>query len=178
MRGRPSIYAFSGILGVHISGDVVENQMLQIVGDCPICDGPRTRRFCILLNDRTLWKTVVRGPSFFEGTANKIILHYVVSQWITNYRCSRSDVRRRVQVHCCSFCSEALCHSGPRCSVILSVSEESGAVSRHRAPSGTPDPSLMLRMTMDAQDDNALSSDSSLRLAAASMETESRLRLW
>lgn len=31
---------------------------------------------------------------------------------------------------------------------------------------------------MDAQDDNALSSDSSLRLAAASMETESRLRLW
>ena len=39
-----------------------------------------------------------------------------------------------------------------------------GAATGNR--SGVPDPSLTLRMTMDAQDDNALSSDPSLRLAA------------
>ena len=95
MRGRHSIYAFIGILGVHISGDVVENQMLQII--------------------------VVRGPMSTEE------------------------------------CRYIVVHSVRKHSVILSVSEESGAGSRHRAPSGTPDPSLTLRMTMDAQDDNGRS---------------------
>ena len=53
-------------------------------------------------------------------------------------------------------CRYIVVHSVRKHSVILGlgalsfVSEESGAVSRHRAPSGTPDPSLMLRMTMDA----------------------------
>ena len=42
MRGRPSIYAFIGILGVHISGDVVENQMLQII----VVRGPMSAEEC------------------------------------------------------------------------------------------------------------------------------------
>ena len=42
MRSRPSIYAFIGILGVHISGDVVENQMLQII----VVRGPMSTEEC------------------------------------------------------------------------------------------------------------------------------------
>ena len=52
--------------------------------------GPRTRYFRIFLNDNRLQKPIVRGPYFFEGTANKVILHYIVSQWITKSCCSRS----------------------------------------------------------------------------------------
>ena len=44
--------------------------------------GPRTSLICILLKYRLLQKSIVRGPHFFEGTANKVILHYIVPQGI------------------------------------------------------------------------------------------------
>ena len=56
-------------------------------------NGPRTSQICILLKYRLLQKSIVRGPHFFEGTTNKVILHYVVSQWITKSCCSRSVER-------------------------------------------------------------------------------------
>ena len=56
--------------------------------------GPRTSQICILLKYRLLQNIVVRGPHFFEGTANRVILHCVVSQRITKNRCSRSAYRR------------------------------------------------------------------------------------
>jgi hypothetical protein len=38
---------------------------------------------CILLKYKLLQKSIVRGPCFFEGTTNKVILHYIVPQGIT-----------------------------------------------------------------------------------------------
>lgn len=52
--------------------------------------GPRTRDFCILLKNRLLQKTDVRGPPKKVGTANKANLHCIVDQPITKYTCSRS----------------------------------------------------------------------------------------
>ena len=49
----------------------------------PAAYGPRTRYFRISLNINVLQKSVVRGPHFFEGTANKVVLYCVVFQWIT-----------------------------------------------------------------------------------------------
>ena len=69
MRGRPSIYVFSGIIRAHISG-------------------------MRLLKYRVLQKIDVRGPHFSEGTTNKVISHSAVSQRIMKSRCSRSVVRR------------------------------------------------------------------------------------
>ena len=141
MRGRSLVYAFSGIIGEHIS--------FGITGGCPMCTGPRTggcsrsfaslrmtkdaqddnalsrilhsvygdkvaassmttrgrlrsgrdggprtSQICILLKYRLLQNIVVRGPHFFEGTANRVILHCIVSQRITKNRCSRSAYRR------------------------------------------------------------------------------------
>ena len=48
-----------------------------------MCEGPRTRHFRIFLNDRVLEKSVVRGPLGKVGTTNKVVLHCIVSQWIT-----------------------------------------------------------------------------------------------
>ena len=52
--------------------------------------GPRTRDFCILLKNRLLQKTDVRGPPQKVGTANKANLHCIVDQPITKYTRSRS----------------------------------------------------------------------------------------
>ena len=49
----------------------------------PAAYGPRTRYFRISLNINVLQKSLVRGPHFFEGTANKVVLYCVVFQWIT-----------------------------------------------------------------------------------------------
>ena len=46
-------------------------------------NGPRTSQIRILLKYRLLQKSIVRGPHFFGGTANKAVLHCIVSQWIT-----------------------------------------------------------------------------------------------
>ena len=47
-------------------------------------NGPRTSQIRILLKYRLLQKSIVRGPHFFGGgTANKVVLHCIVSQWIT-----------------------------------------------------------------------------------------------
>ena len=143
MRGRSLVYAFSGIIGEHIS--------FGITGGCPMCTGPRTggcsrsfaslrmtkyaqddnalsrilhsvsvygdkvaassmttrgrlrsgrdggprtSQICILLKYRLLQNIVVRGPLKKVGTANRVILHYIVSQRITKNRCSRSAYRR------------------------------------------------------------------------------------
>ena len=56
-------------------------------------NGPRTILICILLKDRLLQNIVVRGPYFFEGTANKPNLYLIKRQSITKYRCSRSVER-------------------------------------------------------------------------------------
>ena len=55
--------------------------------------GPRTSWICILLKYKLLQKSIVRGPRFFEGTANKVILHCIVSQLITKSWCLRSVER-------------------------------------------------------------------------------------
>ena len=43
-------------------------------------NGPRTRYFHICLNSSVLQKQPVRGPYFFEGIANEVILYFAVSQ--------------------------------------------------------------------------------------------------
>ena len=52
-------------------------------GEEGLDSGPRTSQIRILLKDKLLQKSVVRGPLRKVGTANKIILHCIVSQWIT-----------------------------------------------------------------------------------------------
>ena len=76
MRGRPSIYAFYGIIPVHISRDVCSEE----VGASHhrwLPDGPRTN-------------VVVRGPYFFDGTANTRFLYLSEYQDIMKSCCSRS----------------------------------------------------------------------------------------
>ena len=63
MRGRPLVYAFSGIIRAHIS--------FGFPNGFPMCDGPRTRYFRIFLNDKALQKDDVRGPIIFRGITNK-----------------------------------------------------------------------------------------------------------
>ena len=46
-------------------------------------NGPRTSQIRILLKYRLLQKSIVRGPHFFWGTTNKVVLHCIVPQWIT-----------------------------------------------------------------------------------------------
>ena len=53
-------------------------------------NGPRTRHFCIYLNDRTLQKSVVRGPLKKVGIANKTILQHIDLLQDTKQACSRS----------------------------------------------------------------------------------------
>ena len=53
-------------------------------------NGPRTRHFCIYLNDRTLQKSVVRGPLKKVGTANKAISQHIDLLQDTKPACSRS----------------------------------------------------------------------------------------
>ena len=43
-------------------------------------NGPRTSQIRILLKDKLLQKSIVRGPYFFEGIANEVILYFTVSQ--------------------------------------------------------------------------------------------------
>ena len=43
-------------------------------------NGPRTSQIRILLKAKLLQNIIVRGPCFFGGTTNKVILHYTVSQ--------------------------------------------------------------------------------------------------
>ena len=111
MHRRSVIYAPGGIIGVHISlkitggcqcrepmwcsksftsppapSMVTRNVILSVSeesGEEGRDNGPRTSQICILLKYRFLQKSIVRGPHFFEGTANKVILHCIVFQWIT-----------------------------------------------------------------------------------------------
>ena len=43
-------------------------------------NGPRTSQIRILLKAKLLQNIIVRGPCFFGGTTNKVILHCAVSQ--------------------------------------------------------------------------------------------------
>ena len=86
-------YAFRSFTppGGFVYGDKeTASSMVTVLFRFRMTYGPRTRYFRIFLNDNRLQKPIVRGPYFFEGTANKVILHYIVSQWITKSCCSRS----------------------------------------------------------------------------------------
>ena len=59
MHRRPLIYAPSGIIPVHIS--------IGITGSSPMCDGPRTTRFCNRLSFNKIRISRVRRSPLFEG---------------------------------------------------------------------------------------------------------------
>ena len=123
MRGRSLVYAFSGIIGEHIS--------FGITGGCPMCTGPRTggcSRFFALLRmtkdaqddnalSRILHSVSVYGDKVAASsmtTRGRLrsgrdggprtsqisillkcrLLQNIVSQRITKNRCSRSAYRR------------------------------------------------------------------------------------
>ena len=95
MRGRPSIYAFRGIIRAHISGMRVRwRSRHQNHRRRPDVRRTANKPICILLKYRVLQKIDVRGPHFSEGTTNKVVSHSAVSQRIMKSRCSRSVVRR------------------------------------------------------------------------------------
>ena len=61
---------------------VTRNVFLSAAKNLEKKDGTTDREQAKLLKYRLLQKSIVRGPHFFEGTANKVILHCIVSQLI------------------------------------------------------------------------------------------------